>query len=180
VTSATKAEQAGGLELKPVEREVLAEEVLPFAATLKDPDARERYVDLGRSIEAGSVPRPLVPALEAMLELILQTRRLRQRHGPDAEQALTDLFYRTERGSGLREAAREVNTALEALRGHTIEKLSVTAAPGRHNRGDRHRPLSSHAQAGSGRRPDRERRSRRVRLISATDGGAVLDSLVLP
>jgi hypothetical protein len=49
-----------------------------------------------------------------------------------AEQALTDLFYRTERGSGLREAAREVNTALEALRGHTIEKLSVTAAPGRH------------------------------------------------
>ena len=132
MSTATEAVEEAGLELKALEREVLAEEVQPFAHTLKDPEARERYLELDRAVQTGLVPPPLVRPLEAMLELVLQTRRVRQRHGPEAEQALTELFYRTERGAGLRRAARDVNTAREAVQGQTLERLSVMSGPGRH------------------------------------------------
>ncbi len=51
---------------------------------------------------------------------------------PDAERALSDLYFRTGRGAAQRQAARDVTRALEALVGQTIEKIAVTAAPGRH------------------------------------------------
>jgi hypothetical protein len=120
------------LELRQAEREVLEQEVGPFAETLRDPAARERYLALDRAVRGGVVPADLVKPLEAMLELVLQTRRIRQRHGPEGEQALNELFYRTERGAGLRQASREVNAALETFSGQTLEKITLLAGPGRH------------------------------------------------
>ena len=120
------------LELKPAEQEILREDVPAFARTLKDPAARERYAALAVAVDAGVVPAELHGSLETMLELALQTKAIWRRHGPDAERALTDLFFRTGRGSAQRQAARDVTRALEALAGQTIEKISVTAAPGRH------------------------------------------------
>ena len=131
-TAITDTTPPGALEIKPAEQEVLAEEILPFAEVLKDPAARERYARLDEAVRAGAVPSDLVPSLEAMLELVLQTRRLRLRHGHEAEQAASELFYRTPRGAGLRRAAREVNKALETLRGQPLENVSVLAGPGRH------------------------------------------------
>jgi hypothetical protein len=128
----TEATTEAGLELRPAEREVLADEVPIFARTLKDPDARARYEELGRAAQAGAVPPELVRSLEAVLELLLQTQRVRLRHGPEAESAVSEVFYRTPRGAGLRQAAREVNRALEALRGQTLEKITVMSGPGRH------------------------------------------------
>jgi hypothetical protein len=120
------------LELQPAEQEILREDVPAFARTLKDPSSRERYTALGEAVEAGVVPAELVRPLEAMLELALQTKAVRRRHGPDAERTLSDLFFRTGRGAALRQAARDVTRALEALVGQTIEKISVSAGPGRH------------------------------------------------
>ncbi|MFN8525488.1 MAG: hypothetical protein U0821_20505 [Chloroflexota bacterium] len=120
------------LELTELQREVLLQEVPAFAATLRDPSSRERYLGLAEAVASGTVPPLMIFSLEAMLELLLQTRRVRQYHGIEAEQALTELFYRTGRGAGLREAAREVNTALTALRGQTFERVTVTSGPGRH------------------------------------------------
>ena len=120
------------LILEPAEQELLREDVPAFARTVKDPAARERYLALAQAVEEGTVPPELLFALEALLELALQTKAIRRRHGPDAEKVLTDLFYRTGRGAALRQAARDVNRALEVLAGQTIEKVSVTAAPGRH------------------------------------------------
>jgi hypothetical protein len=131
-TTRIEASPAEGLELKPAEREVLAAEILPFASVLKDPEARERYARLDAAAREGFVPAELVPALEAMLELVLQTRRIRTRQGHEADQAASELFYRTPRGAGLRQAARDVNTALGALSGQTLEGVSVMAGPGRH------------------------------------------------
>lgn len=130
----TEAESGAGagLDLQPAEQEVLRQDVPAFARTLKDPASRERYTALAEAVEAGTVPPELLSALEAMLELALQTKAIRRRHGPDAERALSDLFFRTERGAALRQAARDVTRALEALAGQTIEKISVSAAPGRH------------------------------------------------
>jgi hypothetical protein len=68
-----------------------------------------------------------------MLELVLQTQRVRRQHGPDAEQALLRLFHRTPRGATLAQAAREVNAALEALRGQTLESLTFTPTPRGHS-----------------------------------------------
>ena len=120
------------LELRSTEHEILTDEIPAFARVLKEPDARERYGQFEQAVRAGGVPPALVPALEALLELLLQTQRVRRQHGPEAEEALSDLFYRTPRGAGLRRAAREVNAALDALRGHRLDKLSVMAGPGRH------------------------------------------------
>ena len=121
-----------GIEVGPSERDVLAGVVPAFAKTLKDPAARERYAELDRAAQGGLVPTHLVPSLEALLELVLQARRVRQQHGSEAEHVLSDLFYRTPRGAGLRGAARDATRALEALRGQTLEKLTVMAGPGRH------------------------------------------------
>ena len=120
------------LELTAEERELLVEDVPAFSRTLKDPASRERYAQLAVAVDAGVVPPELLFSLEAMLELMLQTRAVRQRHGPDAEKLLTDLFFKTGRGAGLREAAKDVTRALETLQGQTIGKVRVTAAPGRH------------------------------------------------
>ncbi len=131
VTGANSDAEAG-LELSPAEQEILLQDVPAFARTLKDPASRERYTALAEAVESGVVPSALLPALEAMLELALQTKAIRRRHGPDAERALTDLFSRTGRGAAQRQAARDVTRALEALTGQTIERISVSAGPGRH------------------------------------------------
>lgn len=122
----------GTLPLEPAEQALLLEDVPAFARTLKDPASQARYATLAESVARGSVPPEQVRALETLLELALQTKAIRNRHGPDAEKTLTALFFRTGRGAALREAARDVNRALSALVGQTIEKVSVSAAPGRH------------------------------------------------
>jgi hypothetical protein len=132
VSSTVEPVAPGAVELKPEERDVLAEAAAAFAGRMADPETRERYLELGRAVGEGSVPEPLVPSLEAMLELLLQSGQVRLRHGPEAEGLLSDVYYRTPRGAGLRQAARDVTRALEALRGQTLEKLSVMAGPGRH------------------------------------------------
>jgi len=121
-----------GLALQPAEREVLAAEVAAFAQTVRDPAARERYAQLEQAVRAGRVPPALVRALEPLLELLLQTQRIRRQHGPEAEEALLALFYRTPRGAALQQAAREVTQALQALQGQTLERLALVAGPGRH------------------------------------------------
>jgi len=120
------------LVLEPAEQALLREDVPAFARTVKDAAARDRYLALADAVDQGEVPPELAFALEAMLELALHTRAIRRRHGPDAERTLTDLYFRTGRGAALRQAARDVSRGLEVLTGQTIEKIGVTAAPGRH------------------------------------------------
>ena len=129
---AVPAETSGALVLDTLASEVLAEEAAAFARVLREPDARARYAELADAARQGSVPEQLVPALETMLELVLQTQRIRRQHGPAAEQALAELFAETPRGNRLRASAREVNRALQALRGQRIERLTVSPGVGQH------------------------------------------------
>ena len=125
-------EASAGLTLEAAEQELLLQDVPAFARNLKDPASQARYTALAEAVAAGEVPTELVRSLETMLELALQSKAVRNRHGPDAERTLSDLYFRTGRGAGLRAAARDVTRALQALQGQTIEKISVTAAAGRH------------------------------------------------
>jgi hypothetical protein len=128
----TEAAQQADLELGALEQEVLGAEILPFAEVLKDPDARERYQALDQAVRQGVVPASQVRALETLLDLVLQTQRIRRRHGPDAERALIELYNRTERGAARQQAARDATADLRALQGQTLQRLSITAAPGGH------------------------------------------------
>jgi len=132
LATGTDTETGAPLELQPLEQEILAQDVPAFARTLKDPASQARYAALAEAVLSGSLPAELHGPLETMLELALQTKAIRNRHGPDAERALTDLYFRTGRGAAQRQAARDVSRALEALVGQTIEKIAVSAAPGRH------------------------------------------------
>jgi hypothetical protein len=120
------------LELTAEERELLVEDVPAFSRTLKDPAARERYGELAVAVEAGgrAAGADLLARGDAGADA--PDARRRQRHGPDAEKVLTDLFFKTGRGAGLREASRDVTRALSVLEGQTVGTVRVTAAPGKH------------------------------------------------
>jgi hypothetical protein len=128
--SATEPATGAGLALSPAEQTVLLGEVGPFAETLGDPALRARYGELHAAAAGGHVPPGLVGLVEALAELLLQTQRVRRRHGPEAERALSALYRRTPRGAALTQAADEVNTALAALRGTTLEEMSFSPTPG--------------------------------------------------
>jgi hypothetical protein len=109
------------LHLEAAEVEVVGLEATAFARALPDPAARARYERLATSAAAGEVSADLVPALETMLELLFTTGRVTNRA------VLQSVFSRTPRGRQLAAAAREVNRALETLRGQTVAELRVSS-----------------------------------------------------
>lgn len=114
------------LALAPAEAEVLAADAADFAGALRDPNAQARYLRLASAAAGGAVPPDLVPALETMLELLFEKGR------PSNRAVLQTVFGKTPRGRQQSAAAREVNTALRALRGQTLAEVRLTAGPSRH------------------------------------------------
>jgi hypothetical protein len=115
----------GTLELTGPESELVAEEARAVAQSLPDPEARARYGRLAEAAAACHIAGELVPALERLLELGLETGRVGRRYTAEGEQALLRLYQRTPRGTALRQAADEVNRALESLRGQVLRGLAV-------------------------------------------------------
>ncbi|HYU34166.1 MAG TPA: hypothetical protein VEW48_18590 [Thermoanaerobaculia bacterium] len=116
-----------GLELDELQREVLGEEITALLAGLHTPQARAPWGDLAVAVEGGTVPEALLPRLESVLEMSLQTGRARKIHGADGEQTLLRLFHRTPRGAAARRSTEAVNAALRTLAGQTLESLLVTS-----------------------------------------------------
>lgn len=117
------------LEIDTAQREVLLEELEGLMGSLRDPDARARYVDLHACLSAdpgGTVEGTPVETLESFLDMLLQTGRARRVHGPESERDLLRLFHRTPRGAAARQATEDVNKALQALSGQVIENLLFT------------------------------------------------------
>jgi hypothetical protein len=108
--------------------EVAAAEAQAILAMVQDEERRGKLADLVAAIDAGEVDGEDAQALEEVLELGLQTGRVRALYGPEGETAALALYRRLPRGKELSEAAREVTAALAALEGRTIEKVSVAAS----------------------------------------------------
>jgi|HubBroStandDraft_3_1064219.scaffolds.fasta_scaffold01619_4 hypothetical protein len=126
--SATIAEP---LALDPAEREVLLAELAALLAVVHDRGARKRYLALESAVAAGTVEGELVPQLEGVVELSLDTGRARHMHSAEGERTLLRLFSRTPRGAGARRAIESINLALAELSGQVIEGLLFTVqAPG--------------------------------------------------
>lgn len=114
------------LTLSSGEAEVLSVDARLFAEALLDPVAQQRYERLAASAVSGVVPEELIGPLETMLELLSEKGR------PSNRAVLQAIYARTPRGRGVHAAARDVNHALETLRGQTVADVRVSAAPARH------------------------------------------------
>lgn len=115
------------MRIAATEQELLVPEIAKFAAALHDQAARARYEELRAAVEAGEVPDALVGHLSNVLEVGLQSGRLRRFYGADGEQALAKLFHRTPAGASLAAAASAVTKALTALQGQVIDEIKISA-----------------------------------------------------
>ena len=96
-------------------------------ALVQDEGRRARLADVVAAVDEGVVEGPDADALAELLELGLQTGRVRALYGPGGEQAALGLFRRLPLGKEIAETTRELNEALSALEGRTIEKVTVSA-----------------------------------------------------
>ncbi len=119
------------MEINSHERELLLEETNALIETVREPQ-RARYADLRDALETNSVADENVGALENLLALELRTGRARKIHGPMVESTFLRLYQKTPTGSELQESTTQVNNALAALQGQTLEHIAFAPkGPGR-------------------------------------------------
>jgi hypothetical protein len=107
--------------------EVALGEAQAVLAMVQDSERRGRLADLVASLADGSVDGAEAESLEELLELGLQTGRLRSLYGPGGEAAALRLFRRLPRGQELGRTAREVSEALTAFEGRTLDRVAIEA-----------------------------------------------------
>jgi hypothetical protein len=108
-------------------QEVARAEAQAVLALVQDEGRRARIADVVAAVDEGVVEGDDADALAELLELGLQTGRVRALYGPGGEQAALGLFRRLPLGKEIAETTRELNEALAALEGRTIEKITVSA-----------------------------------------------------
>jgi hypothetical protein len=115
------------IRLSADEAEVVLAELEPIVAAATDPARREAFAALRDSAERAELDATAAATLDPLLELALQTGRIRAIHGPGGEQAALRLYRRLPSGTALRQTAQEVSEALGALRGRELEAVSLSA-----------------------------------------------------
>jgi hypothetical protein len=118
---------ASPVRLKGEAREVVLGETQAVLAMVQDEERRGRLAALVAAADEGEIGDQEAQALEELLELGLQTGRVRALYGPGGEQAALTVFRQLPGGKDLARAAREVTAALAALEGKTLESVSITA-----------------------------------------------------
>jgi hypothetical protein len=107
--------------------EVALGEAQAVLAMVQDEERRGRLADLVAALADGSVDGDDAESLEELLELGLQTGRLRSLYGPAGEQAALRLYRQLPRGRELGRSAHEVTEALAAFEGRPLERVSIGA-----------------------------------------------------
>jgi hypothetical protein len=105
--------------------EVARAEAQAVLAMVQDETRRGRLADVVAAVDGGEVAGEDADALAELLELGLQTGRVRAVYGPEGEQAALALFRRLPLGKELTQSTRDLNDALGALEGRAIESISV-------------------------------------------------------
>jgi hypothetical protein len=119
------------LALRGEAAEVALGEAQAVLALVQDGERRARLADLVAAVQDGELGEDEAQALEELIELGLTTGRIRSVYGPEGEQAALKTFRRLPAGRELADGAREVTSALEALEGRTLERVSVqSSGPG--------------------------------------------------
>ena len=107
--------------------EIARAEAQAVLALVADERRRGRLADLVAAVDDGEVDGDDADALAELLELGLQTGRLRAQYGPEGEQAALALFRRLPLGRELARSASDLNDALTALAGRRVDRITVTA-----------------------------------------------------
>jgi hypothetical protein len=121
------AVEVAAVTIDAVQREILLEELATLVVSLRDAETRAPWEALAGAVDCGAVGEDLLGRLEQILEMTLQTGRVRRVHGADSEQTLLRLFHQTPRGAASRRATEAVNRTLATLAGQTIETLLFTS-----------------------------------------------------
>src|SRR5213082_359012 len=117
--------------LKGEAREVALAEVQTVQSLARDADMRTRLAELVSAVDDGEIDGDAAELLESVLELGLQTGRIRAYYGPGGEQAALSTLRKLPRGRVRSESTREVSAALKALNGAQIDAVKIAAvAPG--------------------------------------------------
>jgi hypothetical protein len=107
--------------------EVARAEAQAVLAMVSDEGRRARLADVVAAVADGEVAGEDADALAELLELGLQTGRVRAVYGPEGEQAALALYRRLPLGRELVRSTRELNEALHALEGRTLDRVTVSA-----------------------------------------------------
>jgi hypothetical protein len=127
----SKTAESTGIALKGEAREVALAEAQTVLSMAQNDEMRARLGELVSDVDEGDVGEGSTELLESVLELGLQTGRIRAYYGPGGEQAALSTLRRLPRGRDRSESAREVSKALEALNGQQIDAVKIAAvAPG--------------------------------------------------
>ena len=108
-------------------REVALAEAQAVRAMAVDEGYRDRLAALVDAASDGDVGDEDARTLEGLLELGLQSGRVRALYGPSGEQAALALYRRLPRGAELVESTREVSAALTALAGRELSSVELRA-----------------------------------------------------
>ncbi len=114
------------ITLDTLQHDILIPQIQAFLDATNDPQAREVYLALKTAIESLEVPPDLQLRLGAIVEVALTSGRVRRLFGPAAELSLNALFLKTPRGREVAQSLAELNKALAALKGQTVEQITST------------------------------------------------------
>ncbi len=107
--------------------EIARAEAQAVLAMVQDDERRARLADVVAAVDEGEIAGRDADALAELLELGLGTGRVRSVYGPEGEQAALALFRRLPLGRELTQSTRDLNEALGALAGRTIDRIAVNA-----------------------------------------------------
>ena len=105
--------------------EVARAEAQAVLSMVQDESRRERLADIVAAVDGGEISGDDADTLGELLELGLQTGRVRSIYGPEGEQATLALFRRLPLGRELTQTTRELTDALCSLEGKTIQRVAV-------------------------------------------------------
>jgi hypothetical protein len=123
----TAIDTGGALALSGEAQEVALAETQAVLAMARDDDYRSRLAEVVAAVAEGEVPGEEAELLQELLELGLQSGRVRAVYGPAGEQAALKLYRRLPRGAELVESAHEVSRALDSLTGKRIDSIALRA-----------------------------------------------------
>ena len=93
----------------------------------QDSDYRGRLASLQAAAVEGEVAGEDAETLQELLEVGLQTGRLRALYGPGGERAALATYRRLPNGAAVAASAKEVSAALGALAGQELRSVSLEA-----------------------------------------------------
>ena len=112
-------------------QEVALAETQAVLVMARDDEYRGRLASLQAAAAEGEVEGEDAETLQELLELGLQSGRLRALYGPGGERAALATYRRLPNGAAVAASAREVSEALSALAGHELRSISIeSVGPG--------------------------------------------------